>query len=66
MYFLRRRVRRVRQNAALTRTAIVRLALAEQDVAIHAPVRTPRILHLPVLLAACGVRAIADREDAVI
>jgi len=63
---LRRRVRRVRQDTALTRTAVVRLALAEQNVAIHAPVGTPRVLHLPILLAACGVRAIADRQYTVI
>ena len=63
---LRRRVRRVRQNAALTRTAVVRLALAEQDVAGHAPVRAPRVLDLPELVARRRVGAVANGQHAVV
>jgi len=42
---------RRRQDTTLTRAAVIRLALAEQNVARHAPVRTPRVLHLPELIA---------------
>merc|ERR1712190_309709 len=38
--------------------------LREEHVALHAPRLAPRVLHLPVRLAARG--AVADGEDAVV
>lgn len=56
------RVRRHVQNAALVGGA----ALFEEDVAVHAPGRAPRILDLPVLGFVVGPGAVAHREHAVV
>jgi len=66
MYHLRSRVRRIHQDAALTSTTVVHLALTEKDIAVHSPISAPRVLYLPKLVAARRVRAVADRQYTVI
>merc|ERR1719295_437369 len=58
------RERGFHKDAALTLVSVLAAVLADEDVALHAPALTPRVLHLPVLVAARG--AVADGEHSVV
>mmetsp|Transcript_7855 Transcript_7855/g.16541 ORF Transcript_7855/g.16541 Transcript_7855/m.16541 type:complete len:331 (-) Transcript_7855:224-1216(-) len=57
------RVRGRHEDAALA--AGLRVAALDEDVAVHAPRRAPRVLHLPVV-GTVGVGAVARGKDTVV
>merc|ERR1719192_1293030 len=58
------RERGFHEDAALALVSVLAAVLADEDVAVHAPALAPRVLHLPVLVAARG--AVADGEHSVV
>merc|ERR1719229_1269473 len=52
------------EDAALALVSVLATVLADEDVAVNAPALAPRVLHLPVLVAARG--AVADGEHSVV